>query len=147
MAKRSVWYLVAETEEQLRTYRVSRLAYAEVLPERFTRPEGFELARYWDSSTAEFKLKLPRYETSLRLTSALLGRLEQDRYIRVLREAAADKEGWLLVTAEFHTLPHACETLLSYGAAVEVLAPLELRDAVISASRAIVAIYDDATTD
>lgn len=143
VAKRSVWYVVADVEEQLRTYRVSRLAYAEVLPERFSRPESFQLAEYWESSTAAFKQTLPRYETSLLLNAPLLGRMEHDRYVRVREWTAADKEGWLQASVEFHTLTHACETLLSYGAAVEVLGPLELRQAVISTTRAIADLYGE----
>src|SRR6266508_3503933 len=45
--KAGIWYLVANREDQIRTYRVSRVTEAHVRDERFTRPDAFELSAYW----------------------------------------------------------------------------------------------------
>src|SRR5436190_22564811 len=50
--KSGVWYVVAAREGQPRTYRVSRIQTAELLDERFERPEDFDLADYWTESIA-----------------------------------------------------------------------------------------------
>src|SRR5215469_4101524 len=60
VAKGSVWYLVAAVEGEPRTYRVSRIQSAEVLDEACVRPAGFDIATYWERSSAEFQANIPR---------------------------------------------------------------------------------------
>ena len=52
-AKGQVWYLVADTEAGLRTFRVDRVTDLEPLGEPVVRPEGFDLAEAWRMITAE----------------------------------------------------------------------------------------------
>jgi predicted DNA-binding transcriptional regulator YafY len=61
VAKRSTWYFVAQVENDMRTYRISRLTEARMLEDSFVRPESFDLASYWEQSTADFQANLPRY--------------------------------------------------------------------------------------
>ena len=42
--KAGIWYVVARVEDQIRTYRVSRVVATESTGERFERPDGFDLA-------------------------------------------------------------------------------------------------------
>jgi hypothetical protein len=44
----------------LKTYRISRIQQAEPLDDTFSRPEGFELAAYWEQSTLDFKANICR---------------------------------------------------------------------------------------
>ena len=46
-AKGSTWYLVADTEAGLRTFRVDRVTAVEGLGRPVVRPEGFDLAEAW----------------------------------------------------------------------------------------------------
>src|SRR5690242_7482320 len=46
--KDDVWYLVAGTERGQRTFRVDRIADAELTDETFERPAGFDLSAAWD---------------------------------------------------------------------------------------------------
>ncbi|MDQ1449379.1 MAG: hypothetical protein QOC79_2350, partial [Actinomycetota bacterium] len=52
-AKGSVWYLVADTEAGLRTFRVDRVTSAERTGEKAIRPDGFDLAEAWRLISAE----------------------------------------------------------------------------------------------
>jgi predicted DNA-binding transcriptional regulator YafY len=45
--KGQTWYLVADTEKGLRTFRVDRVASIERTGERAVRPDGFVLAEAW----------------------------------------------------------------------------------------------------
>ena len=67
MLKGGVWYLVARTDEQPRTYRVSRVR--DVLREdaRFERPDAFDLAAFWAESTAAYEASVARLEVTLRV--------------------------------------------------------------------------------
>lgn len=141
VAKRNTWYLVAEVDGDLRTYRISRLLHAEVLAESFTRPDDFDLESYWKQSLADFKSQLPRYPARIRIAEKLLPRLERERYTQLLHTVALES-GWLDVDLEFNTLESACEVLLSYGASVQVLEPEELRNQVLAEARAILQRYE-----
>ncbi|MFM1654995.1 helix-turn-helix transcriptional regulator [Brevibacillus sp. B_LB10_24] len=142
VAKRNVWYLVAESGGDMRTYRISRLINARMLEETFERPVGFDLERYWEQSTDRFKKNLPRYPARLRINEKLRSRIGQERYAKIMRSLeASEGSGWLELDIEFETLESACEIILSYGPLVEVLAPEELRAKVVSEVKAIASIY------
>jgi predicted DNA-binding transcriptional regulator YafY len=140
VAKRSVWYLVAEIEGSVRTYRISRIKEARLLDETFVRPPDFDLAKYWEQSTAEFRQNLPRYPARLNIRAAVLDRLQKERYVQV-RQTEPAEDGWIAAEVEFETADSACEIVLSFGPAVRVLAPLELREKVIAAAQAVVNLY------
>ncbi|MDG0875741.1 YafY family transcriptional regulator [Paenibacillus thiaminolyticus] len=143
VAKRNVWYVVAETgDAALRTYRLSRLRHAELLDETFMRPAGFDLASYWAQSTAQFTASLPRYPARIRLRDDMLERLSLDRYVRVGPVRAAGG-GWSEAEVEFHTLESAAESILRFGPRMEALAPAELRATVIAEAKALLAHYGE----
>jgi predicted DNA-binding transcriptional regulator YafY len=144
VAKRSVWYVVAEVEGSLRTYRISRLLDVRALEESFDRPEQFNLAQYWEMSTAQFKLSLPRYPARVRMKEHLLMRFKQERYARVLHSHLSE-DGWLDADIEFETLESACEIALYYSPFLEVMEPAELRSRVIAASKATLLLYGEYT--
>src|SRR5579862_5239707 len=54
VSKAGVWYLIARSNGEMRSFRVERIRGADELPERFERPEDFELDKYWSESTARF---------------------------------------------------------------------------------------------
>lgn len=140
VAKRSVWYMVAEAEGQLRTYRISRIMHAELLDETFSSRADFDLAEYWEQSTVQFKQRLPRYPAKLRLTSSWLERLQQERYVQVL-DVESVQGRWIEAEIQFATLEHACEMVLAMGPQAEVFSPVELRKKVIAEAKGIVERY------
>lgn len=48
VTKRGVWYLIANTDRGLRTYRISRIHNVEQLDETVERPADFDLDREWE---------------------------------------------------------------------------------------------------
>ncbi|OUS68623.1 hypothetical protein B1748_33330 [Paenibacillus sp. MY03] len=142
VAKRDVWYLIAGTEgDGIRTFRVSRLLEAEVLADCFKPPAGFDLAAYWEASLEQFRERLPRYPAKLGISPTVLGRLEAERFVKVLRVEDAEpgtnerrnvrdqlinEAEWLVAEVEFETPESACGIVLSYGGRMQVLEPPEL---------------------
>jgi predicted DNA-binding transcriptional regulator YafY len=72
VARANRWYLVAARGEDQRTYRVSRIRSAEILPEAAARLADFDLAAYWETSTNRFREHLPRYEAAFLVTHDIL---------------------------------------------------------------------------
>jgi predicted DNA-binding transcriptional regulator YafY len=138
VAKGSIWYLVARTDGELRTYRVSRIADAVVLAEPAVRPNGFDLAAYWNRSAAEFRDHLPRYYATLLADPAVM------RWIRYrgwrLEEEVPQADG-VRVRLRFDVQEEALQFALSFGAQIRVVEPQELRERVIEATRATLASY------
>lgn len=142
VAKRSTWYVVAESQGELRTYRVSRIVDAVMTDEMFHRPADFDLAQYWEESLARFMQNLPQYPAQVQMTVSLIKRFERERYVKIIHcDTQNPHEGWITADLEFNTLESASAFLLSCGAEIEVLAPQELREHVSSAATAIARLY------
>lgn len=142
VAKGSVWYLVAAVEDSIRSYRVSRVQNAILLNEAATRPKGFDLAAYWKQSAVEFKGKFPRYAVTLRVHPDFVTHLYLvGRFSRVENVDEPEANGWRKAVIVFQVEEMACEGLLSLGANIEILEPLELRAAIIQQAENIVAFY------
>jgi hypothetical protein len=48
------------------------------------RPDGFDLAAYWERSVQRFRGGLPRYRAQALVHASVCARLEQTRYVRVV---------------------------------------------------------------
>ena len=142
--KGGVWYLVARSKGEPRTFRVSRVEAVE-LGDRFERPPDFGLAAFWAESTARFEAESPSVSITVRVDPAALPSLE-----RVIGRAAAstlvvpkraDPDGWLRVRFRHDSLDAAFVDLLPRVRSVEVLAPAELRKQFAAAGRTLAARY------
>ena len=125
------WYAVAQAEEGLRTYRVSRILKLEVLDKRFERPEGFELDVYWSGSTKRLEAELHPNQATVRLSPWALSMFEvlASPFSRAGAriDPGVDSKGWSTVTLPVGSLREACARLLCFGDELEVLEPAELR--------------------
>ncbi|HEY0003772.1 MAG TPA: YafY family protein [Pyrinomonadaceae bacterium] len=142
VAKGSVWYLVAAVEGEVRSYRVSRVHKAELKDAPCVRPEGFDLASFWEQSATQFRAQLPRYQARVRARSDILSRLLfAGRFARIERTGQPDAEGRVEVWLRFDVEEMACEYVLSFGAAMEVLEPLSLREKVVRMAQDVIDFY------
>jgi predicted DNA-binding transcriptional regulator YafY len=128
--KGGAWYLVAHRSAGMRVYRVSRFASVRVLDDGFERPEGFDLAAYWEEWSRSFEASLQRVEVRLRAS-------EQVR--RLLPADLRGKDGEYVVG--FQSLEDAFRELLKFGSDAEVLEPAELRDRIALAASEVAAMY------
>jgi predicted DNA-binding transcriptional regulator YafY len=143
--KGGVWYFVATTEAQIRTYRVSRVTAVEVLDERFDRPPDFELSTYWSEASAAFERDVPRAELTVRIRADRLDRLAAAVGERAVADAERlpdpDATGWLRLRLRLDWPNEVPGHVLSLGRDVEVLEPAETRDRVVALARDIVERY------
>ena len=145
VAKGSVWYLVAAVgagDADLRTYRISRMSSALVTDDSASFPADFDLAKYWEASSAAIKSHPPNYTATFRVAPDVLHRLSfAGRFARVGEPGETDSSGWTRVSVGFDVEEMACEYALSFGAQLEVMEPLELREKVISAAQRVIKFY------
>jgi predicted DNA-binding transcriptional regulator YafY len=114
--KAGAWYLVAHRVAGMRVYRVSRVVSVRALEEPCERPEGFELATYWQEWSRAFEESRPRVEV----------------------RARGPKGERTLV---FESLAEAAREMLRFGADYEVLSPPELRERIADAAVGVAAVY------
>jgi len=142
VAKGSVWYLVAAVEGELRTYRVSRVKSAEIMEQPSVRPPDFELAEFWEQSSAEFRAALPRYPVLVRATPDTVLRMRYARgWGQIVRVDPPDADGWQTVAALCEEIEDACEYVLGFGPGIEVIEPPELRGIIAQLAQGIVEVY------
>lgn len=145
--KAGKWYLVAGHRNQPRTYRVDQILALDPLPDRFTRPAGFDLVAHWQAHLAGFQARLYQASAVARFSPAAVSRLPAQLGRAVADAVAAgvrQPDGWTLATVPIESLDHVEAELLRLGAEVEVLAPAELRGRLTRTARALAALYPDA---
>lgn len=146
VAKGSAWYLVAGVGEDVRSYRISRIANASVMDQPCAIPPGFDLAQFWEQSTATFKANLPKYVAKFRVAPEVFPRLRfAGRFARVGEVVDTDLNGWLVVLVRFDVEEMACEYALGFGSNLEVLEPRSLREKVIAAAHQVLEFYGPQT--
>ncbi|GAA4245148.1 WYL domain-containing protein [Dactylosporangium darangshiense] len=144
--KAGVWYLIAARDEQPRTYRVSAIREVYPLPERFTRPDGFDLAAFWRTHVERYERAEAAAVAVVRLSPAGLSALPEvlgPRATRLARETLGppDEEGWHRATVPLESVPHATAGLLRLGAEAQVLSPPELVDHMAATIRRMLRLY------
>ncbi|CAM5336326.1 transcriptional regulator [Streptomyces avidinii] len=142
--KGGIWYLVAGTAEAagpvgsdgpaagaVRSYRVGRFLGVETLAEGFERPEGFELAAYWQETTDRMDAAVRRRTAVVRLSPRAVRLLPMwfgAAGSRALATAGPpDADGWVRAELAVESGSVAVGDLLRLGAEAEVLGPPELR--------------------
>ena len=137
--KAGTWYLVANSEGQARTYRVSRISSAVASEEVVPRPQDFDLPAYWDESITAYERDAPRIAVTIRIDPSVLGVLADAVGGQAVRQAeripANDPEGWvhLRVTADWpEEVPGR---LIMLGSRAEILDPPEVRERAILLAR------------
>jgi len=143
--KAGTWYLVARADEQLRTYRVSRIREAHVLEDLVERPAGFDLAAWWAESSAAYEREAPKIEVVVRVRRDAMWRLEEAVGSRVVREAQTlgppDGDGHQRYRITVDWPEEVSGRLVAAAPEVEVLEPARLRDEIVAIARTAVDAY------
>jgi predicted DNA-binding transcriptional regulator YafY len=129
--KSGAWYLVARRSVGMRVYRVSRFASVRMRDDGFERPEGFDLAAYWEESSRAFEASRRRVEVKIRASELVR---------RFLPHDVRGEDGVFVVG--FESLEEAFRELLKFGPDAEVLEPAELRERIAAAAAEVASLYD-----
>lgn len=143
--KAGVWYLVAGLGDALRTFRISNIDRAEVLPEPVRQPSRFELAAFWAESIRRFERELYTDEATVLATPAGLKELSSlgSAVARAVAAAPASrrKDGRVKLRVPIESLEHATRQLLRLAPGVEVVEPEALRALVVERAGRVASLY------
>lgn len=143
--KAGAWYLVGQSGDAVRAYKVAAIRTLEVTDETFARPQGFDLAAWWTAWSRDFEQRLYQGTAQLRVSPSGLRRLAS--LAPAVGEAAArtagpaDSDGWMSVEIPIESIDHAAGDVLRLGTEAEVLSPPELRARMAELSARLGAIY------
>ena len=134
VAKGMSWYLVANTRDGFRTFRVSRIEKAKLLDIPVERPADFDLASYWKTSTERFRESRRQYGVTVRVEPQAA---EEFMRWRMAKPLETDERGWITLRVDFDNEDHAAFFLQGLGPRAEVLDPESMRARILAAAKAV----------
>jgi predicted DNA-binding transcriptional regulator YafY len=155
--KAGAWYLVARQvatsgPTEPRTYRLASLVSMQSTGQRFKRPKAFDLAAFWQASTARFEAGLRPLQARLIVSARGMGWLANGRVpftvppddVAKTRSKSATRLGWREVLLPIESVEQGARQLLGWSGEVQVIGPPELRVAVQRLASAALALHPDA---
>jgi predicted DNA-binding transcriptional regulator YafY len=92
----------------------------------------------------EFKANLPYYGVTVRVAPEAMSWLRYAGYFaRIEQIHPPDADGWIPMTLRFDVEKATCAYVLGFGAQMEVIEPLALRDRVVEAAKAAIVLYTE----
>lgn len=145
--KGTVWYLVAGTEEGLRTFRVSRASSVERTGQPVVHPDGFDLAGTWQRIVEVVdRLRSP-------VAVSVLARPEMVEVLRWFFEGQVEvgevaddggevpSDGRVPVTVRGQHVESLAAQLAGFGRRVEIVGPAEARQRAARIGQELVEMY------
>jgi len=127
VAKASVWYLIADTDAGMRTFRLSRVRAVTLTQDPVERPKGFDLETHWRSVVAELDERRVTFRAAARVEAEAIPWLRSALGTRLsVRDATTD--GQVDVEIRSWSARTLAGELAGFGRWLEVLQPAEVRE-------------------
>lgn len=143
-AKGAAWYLVANTDAGLRTFRVDRVTGVERTGERVVRPDGFDLNEAWRLITDEIDQRRAPLRAQAVVTPQAVGWCRYMLGSR-LRIGPARPDGRVEVELRGHNEHTLASEIAGFGEHIEVIDPPGLRERLAEIGAALVATHTGPT--
>ena len=145
VAKATRWYVIwMGRDGQLHVDRASSVVDAELLEERFERPDAFDLPTYWAEWAARYEANRPVFSVTALAEAGALPFLESELgQERVLRSEEPKSDSRIQVHLTFERFEEARSTLLGFGGAIEVISPEALRQSIADFGEQVLSAYRD----
>jgi predicted DNA-binding transcriptional regulator YafY len=143
--KGTVWYLVADTDVGLRTFRVDRVTAVERTGQAVVRPEGFDLEEAWRLITDEVGQRRAPVWAHGRASRDMVGYLRAVFGTRV-RIGPAHPDGRVEVELRGTSTYALARELCPFGAMVEVEQPPAVREQLARLGAELSGLYGPVTT-
>ncbi len=141
IVKNSEWYLAAfcENKNEMRVFKCFRILKVDILDDTYEVPSDFQLEAFWKSWKSNFKQilsQVPLYPVTLKLHAISKEELCGMDFIE--EKSNGDST---IVTANLYTYNNACKRSIELGNTVEIIAPVELKEFVITKAQELLKIY------
>jgi predicted DNA-binding transcriptional regulator YafY len=127
VAKRQTWYLIADTDDGMRTFRVSRVRGVVVTGEPVRRPDGFDLADTWQTVLSTLDERRTPCKVTALADAGIVGVLRSVLGTRLSVGATTD-DGRLTVEVRGYSAQVVAAELAGFADHVEVTGPGAVRD-------------------
>jgi predicted DNA-binding transcriptional regulator YafY len=140
-SKGASWYLVANTANGLRTFRVDRIQSLAETGDAVVRPDRFDLEDAWRLIADRVEdMRMP-IVAAASVTPAYLT-IARYMFGTRMRIGPTEPDGRVRVEIRGHHVPALSGELAGLGAGIEVHSPPEVREALAAKGRELVALYD-----
>lgn len=137
VAKAGVWYVVAASNGEMRSFRADRIVTASETGECFSRPGDFDLERYWDATmTSMERIPEARFDAELAVEHEAIEMLAPYFPCETIDTAGAT----LRVRVRFPSRAVAESQIMMISARVKHIEDDELRAAVAERARALLEV-------
>ena len=139
-AKGSVWYLIADTDKGLRTFRVDRIQTLSPTGDAVVRPDGFVLEEAWQLIADEVEERRSPIRAEARAEPDVVPWLRGMFGTRV-HIGPTDDDGRVAIEVRGHHPSQLAAQLAGLGRAVEVVGPADVRARVIEIAEELSQLY------
>jgi predicted DNA-binding transcriptional regulator YafY len=139
-AKGTTWYMIADTEAGLRTFRVDRMTSVEPTGESVVRPVGFKLEEAWRLISDEVEQRRTPYHARALATPETVPICRWVLGNRV-RIGPTGPDGRVEVDLRGHNVHSLAGEIAGIGAGLEILEPDELRERLAEIAAELAALY------
>ncbi len=140
------WYLVGQSDNIPRTYKIMRILSLEVIDGSFAALADFNLASYWEANTERLDEEMHAVIAHVRVSPLGLQILPElcSSYARrkLILTGEADVNGWQELALPVGQTHQAVSEFLRLGNELEVLSPASLREAMRATVHALATRYE-----
>ena len=135
VCKSSVWYLLAERDQEMRTYRVTRIHSVRLLDQSFSRRPDFDLPTYWRARAQSLENLPSEYSCVLRIHPERISLIKWLMPGRWELVTTGGDQGWSTMSLSMDSDLLAKMIVFGLSGFVEVVGPIELKEAVAAQAR------------
>jgi predicted DNA-binding transcriptional regulator YafY len=142
VSKTGIWYVVARSDGELRSFRADRIISVTLTSKHFERPGDFDLDAYWSQSSRSLEGMIERLPVTVRADRSMLDALTAYWHPKSVDE----NETQCVVRFEFPARGAAIQQLLAWGNSVTILEPVDLVDDIVALARDVLLLYQSSAS-
>lgn len=124
--KRTVWYLIAIDEAQIKSFRIDRIISCKTTEKHFARPTDFDLQSYWKTTVKAFRSELPKYPVIFEITDSIYKTLKRRKSVRIIDETYDSIKETYQVKILFDIEFEAMQFVFEWGNQTKIIEPQSL---------------------
>lgn len=136
------WYLIAAHRGRPRTYRVSRMTSARILPQPSARPDDLDLGALWERLRGEYAETATGTTIRIRVPRQWVDLVRRNLAVQLAGPPVSTPEGdSVIIEAPVTGIRGTTGMLAGFGSMIEVLEPPELIDSLLAVADQIRELY------